>query len=46
VHWWVAPKLFFVHGESIITNSFQHMVKWHLTIIKSEANVIWGEIRI
>jgi hypothetical protein len=27
VHWWVAPKLFFVHGESIITNSFQHMVK-------------------
>jgi hypothetical protein len=27
VHWWVAPKLYFVHGESRTTNSFQHMAK-------------------
>ncbi len=50
MHWWAAPKLFFVYSEWRTINSPRQMAKEHTITLKSKTyamgklvDVIWGE---
>jgi hypothetical protein len=37
MHWWVAPKLFFVYNKLRTTNSPQQLAKQHITTLRSKS---------